>query len=132
MWLARHPFFFCWQTNIIGLTWQQMYLAKKPKLRRLTSGIQKSLTFFSSISTNLLCCCCCCCKGIVYVFAPKCQIVNIFCMALRERERQDETQFTTKIAGKTSLGPNYFALSNFHLHLHVSCLIMPKLTVLTP
>ncbi len=25
-----------------------------------------------------------------------------------ERERQDETQFTTKIGGKTSLGPSYF------------------------
>ncbi len=33
VWLARRPFFFCWQTNIIGLTWQQMYLVKKPKLR---------------------------------------------------------------------------------------------------
>jgi hypothetical protein len=28
--------------------------------------------------------------------------------ALRKNERQDETQFTTKIAGKTSLGPSYF------------------------
>ncbi len=28
--------------------------------------------------------------------------------ALRKNERQDETQFTTKIAGKTSLGPFYF------------------------
>jgi hypothetical protein len=30
--------------------------------------------------------------------------------ALRIKERQDETQFTTKIGGKTSLGPSYFAL----------------------
>jgi len=30
--------------------------------------------------------------------------------ALRRNERQDETQFTTKIGGKTSLGPNYLAL----------------------
>jgi hypothetical protein len=30
--------------------------------------------------------------------------------ALRQKERQDETQFTIKIAGKTSLGPNYFIL----------------------
>ncbi len=30
--------------------------------------------------------------------------------ALREKERQDETQFTTKIGGKTSLGPSYFVL----------------------
>jgi hypothetical protein len=28
--------------------------------------------------------------------------------ALRKKERPDETQFTIKIAGKTSLGPNYF------------------------
>jgi hypothetical protein len=29
--------------------------------------------------------------------------------ALRKKERQDETQFTTnKIGGKTSLGSNYF------------------------
>jgi hypothetical protein len=30
--------------------------------------------------------------------------------ALRKNERQDETHFTTKIGGKTSLGPSYFAL----------------------
>jgi hypothetical protein len=30
--------------------------------------------------------------------------------ALRKKERQDETQFTTKIGGKTSLGPIYFVL----------------------
>jgi hypothetical protein len=30
--------------------------------------------------------------------------------ALREKERGDETQFTTKIGGKTSLSPNYFVL----------------------
>ncbi len=30
--------------------------------------------------------------------------------ALREKERQDETQFTTEIGGKASLGPSYFAL----------------------
>ncbi len=28
--------------------------------------------------------------------------------ALREKEGGDETQFTTKIGGKTSLGPSYF------------------------
>jgi hypothetical protein len=27
---------------------------------------------------------------------------------LRKKERQDETQFTTKFARKTSLGPSYF------------------------
>jgi hypothetical protein len=30
--------------------------------------------------------------------------------ALRKKERQHETQFTTKITGKTSLGPSYFVL----------------------
>jgi hypothetical protein len=30
--------------------------------------------------------------------------------ALRIKERQDETQFTTKIGGKTCLGSSYFVL----------------------
>jgi hypothetical protein len=30
--------------------------------------------------------------------------------ALRKKEREDETQFTTKIGGKTSLRPSYFVL----------------------
>jgi hypothetical protein len=30
--------------------------------------------------------------------------------ALRKKERQDETQFTTKIGGKTCLGPSCFVL----------------------
>ncbi len=30
--------------------------------------------------------------------------------ALKEKERQDETKFTAKIGGKTSLGPIYFDL----------------------
>jgi hypothetical protein len=30
--------------------------------------------------------------------------------ALGKKERGDETPFTTKIGGKTSLGPNYFVL----------------------
>jgi len=30
--------------------------------------------------------------------------------AVRKKERQDETQFTTQIGGKTSLGPSYSAL----------------------
>jgi len=29
---------------------------------------------------------------------------------LRKKERQDETQFITKIGGKTSLGPTHFTL----------------------
>jgi hypothetical protein len=35
---------------------------------------------------------------------------NISSEALRQKERQDATQFTTKIGGKTSLDPNYFIL----------------------
>jgi len=30
--------------------------------------------------------------------------------ALKKKEREDETQFTTKIGGKTSLGPSYIIL----------------------
>jgi hypothetical protein len=30
--------------------------------------------------------------------------------ALRKKERHNETQFTTKIGGKASLGPSYFVL----------------------
>jgi hypothetical protein len=32
---------------------------------------------------------------------------------LKKKERQDETQFTTKIGRKTSLGPNYFVFLKF-------------------
>jgi hypothetical protein len=31
--------------------------------------------------------------------------------ALRKKKRQDETQFTTKIGGKTSLAPSYYFIS---------------------
>jgi hypothetical protein len=37
--------------------------------------------------------------------------------ALKKKETQDETQFTTKIDGKTILGPSYFLLYNFHSRL---------------
>jgi hypothetical protein len=51
--------------------------------------------------------------------------------ALKKNERQDETQFiiiTTKIGGKTSLGPSYFVRCvNFF-----SFPSMPKLAVLAP
>ncbi len=33
--------------------------------------------------------------------------------ALRENERGDQTRFTTKIGGRTSLGFSYFVLYNF-------------------
>jgi hypothetical protein len=45
--------------------------------------------------------------------------------ALRKKETHDETQFTTKIGEKTSLGPSYA----FDALL---CPIMPKLAVLGP
>jgi hypothetical protein len=33
--------------------------------------------------------------------------------AHRQKERHDEAQFTTKIDGKTSLGPSYFVEAQF-------------------
>ncbi len=50
--------------------------------------------------------------------------------ALKKKERGHETQFTTKIGGKTSLGPNYFVFKIFILSYAFD--IMPKLAVLTP
>jgi len=47
---------------------------------------------------------------VVQVGALKIYIAAAAVEALRKEERQDETQFTTKIGGKTSLGPSYFAL----------------------
>jgi len=35
--------------------------------------------------------------------------------AITKKERQDETQFTTKIGETTSLGPNYFCFVKFSL-----------------
>jgi hypothetical protein len=45
---------------------------------------------------------------VVQVGAVKIYVAAV--QALRKEETQDETQFTTKIGGKTSLGPNYFFL----------------------
>jgi hypothetical protein len=47
--------------------------------------------------------------------------------ALKKKERQDETQFITKIGGKTSLGPSYFVVCKPFIPY-----IMPKLAVLAP
>ncbi len=47
-------------------------------------------------------------KILVQVGAVKISIAAV--KALRKKETKDETQFTTKICGKTSLGPNYFLL----------------------
>jgi hypothetical protein len=43
---------------------------------------------------------------VVQVRAVKIYVASV--EAPREKERQDETQFTIKIGGKTSLGPSYF------------------------
>jgi hypothetical protein len=45
---------------------------------------------------------------IVQVGAVKIYVAAV--KALEKNETQDETQFTTKIGGKTSLGPSYFLL----------------------
>jgi hypothetical protein len=39
--------------------------------------------------------------------------------ALRKKIRQAETPFITKIGEKTTLGPSYFVLENFHSQLCV-------------
>jgi hypothetical protein len=45
---------------------------------------------------------------VVQVGAVKIHVAAV--EALRKKERGDETQFTTKIGGKTSLGTSYFVL----------------------
>ncbi len=47
--------------------------------------------------------------------------------ALRKKERGDETQFTTKIGGKTNLDPSYFGFVKFHSQLHIcnKCAAVP-------
>ncbi len=45
---------------------------------------------------------------IVQVGAAKIYVTIV--EALKKKERQHETQFTTKIGGRTSLGPSYFVL----------------------
>jgi hypothetical protein len=45
---------------------------------------------------------------VVHVGAVKITVTAV--EALREKERGDETQVTTEIGGKTSLGPRYFIL----------------------
>jgi hypothetical protein len=53
--------------------------------------------------------------------------------ALKKKERQDETQFTTKIAGETSLDPNYLfckfsfsvaRLMHYYAKTDLSCPLM--------
>ncbi len=45
---------------------------------------------------------------VIQVGAVKIYVASV--EALREKERGDETQFITKIGGKTSLGASYFVL----------------------
>jgi hypothetical protein len=45
---------------------------------------------------------------VVEVGAVKIYVAAV--QTLRKKETQDETQFTTKVGGKTSLGPSYFFL----------------------
>jgi hypothetical protein len=46
---------------------------------------------------------------VVHVWVVKIYVAAAV-QALRKKERQHETQFTTKIVGKTSLGLSYFTL----------------------
>jgi hypothetical protein len=45
---------------------------------------------------------------VLQVGAVRIYVAVVF--ALRKKERGDETLFTSKIGGKTSLGPSYFIL----------------------
>jgi hypothetical protein len=47
---------------------------------------------------------------VVHVGVVKMKICGIGVEVLMKKERQDETQFTTKIGGKFSLSPSYFIL----------------------
>jgi hypothetical protein len=66
-------------------------------------------------------------REVVEVEAVKIYVAPV--QALTKKETQDETQFTTKIGGKTSLGPSLY---NFHSQLCVWCPITLKLAVLAP
>jgi hypothetical protein len=50
---------------------------------------------------------------VVHVGAVKIYMYLVPVEALKKKERQDETQFITKIDGKTSLGPSYFTYVSF-------------------
>jgi hypothetical protein len=45
---------------------------------------------------------------VIIIGAMKIYVTSV--EALMKKERKDETQFTIKIGGKTSLGPKYFVL----------------------
>ncbi len=50
-------------------------------------------------------------RVIVHVRVMKIQVATMD--MIRKKERHDETQFPTKIGGKTNLGPNYYLSKNF-------------------
>jgi nicotinamide riboside transporter PnuC len=66
---------------------------------------------------------------VVQVGAVKIYVAAV--KALREQERWDETQFTTKIGGKTILS-QLFCFVKFHSQLSIWCPIMRKLAVPAP
>jgi len=47
-------------------------------------------------------------KSLVKIHVVKIYVAAV--EALKKKERQEETQFITKIGGKTSWGPSYFVL----------------------
>jgi hypothetical protein len=69
-------------------------------------------------------------RVVLQVGAVKIYVVAV--EALRKKERGDESQFTTKIGGKTSLGPSYFVFVKFHSQLYIWWPVMLKLAVLGP
>ncbi len=50
-------------------------------------------------------------QGLKVIIVVK--IYAIVVEVIKKKGRGDETQFTTKIGGKTNLSPNYFILQNF-------------------
>ncbi len=53
--------------------------------------------------------------------------------APRKKERQDETQFITKISGETSLGLSYFVFVKLSFPvMRLMPYYMPKLAILNP
>jgi hypothetical protein len=59
-------------------------------------------------------------------------VENICSRSESAQDRGDETQFTTKIGGKTSFGSQLFRFVKFRSQLCIWCPTMPKLAVLAP
>jgi hypothetical protein len=47
---------------------------------------------------------------VIHAGAVKIYVVALDVLQQKKRKKKDETQFTTKIGGKTSLGPSYSVL----------------------